>query len=114
MQYVQNHSLPPRLNGPEDKNEIKKLTEIEPVRPVSERTHPSQAFQPPTTRPEHQYNLVKPLDEKRNADVFLGERRKVCRRIQTQPLLIELRSKLDRRHKKQRNTDITEHINEKA
>lgn len=113
MQYVQNHSLPPYLNGPEDKNEVKKLTEIEPVRPVSERTHPSQALPPPTTRPEHQYNPVKPL-EKRNADASLGERRKVCRRIQTQPLLIELRSKLDRRHKKQRNTDITEHINEKA
>jgi|GEM_PF-921003 len=111
MQYVQTHSLPPYLNGPEDKNEVKKLTEIKPVKPVSERTHSSQVFRPLTTQPEHQYNPVKPL-ERRSAEVALGERRKVCRRIQAQPLLIELRSKLDRRHKKQRNTDLTEHINE--
>lgn len=113
MQYVQNVSLPPSLKGSEVKNEVKKLTEIKPVKPVPERTQPSHVFRPLTTRPEHQFSLVNPL-ERRNAEASPGDRRTICRRIKTQPLLKELRSKVDRRQTKQRQTDITEHINEKA
>ncbi|MFZ1546514.1 MAG: hypothetical protein WAT12_05370, partial [Candidatus Nitrotoga sp.] len=83
MQYVQNFSLPPSLSGSEDKTEVKKLTEIKPVRPIPERTKPPQVFRP-FTRPEHQYNLVKPL-ERRNTEASLGDRRTICRRIKTQP-----------------------------
>ena len=112
MQYVQNLPLPPALNGLEDKNEVKKLTEIKPVKPVPERTQPSLVFRP-FTRSEHQHNLDKPV-ERRHAETHLGERRTICRRIKIQPLLKELRSKVDRRHHKQRKTDITEHIDEEA
>ena len=112
MQYVQNFSLPPSLSGSEDKTEVKKLTEIKPVKPVPERSKPPQAFRP-LTRPEHQYSLVKPR-ERRNIEASPGDRRTTCRRIKTQRLLKELRSQVDRRQKKQRKTDITEHINEEA
>ena len=112
MQYIQNLPLPPSLNGLEDKNEVKKLTEVEPVKPVPEHTQPSLVFRP-FTRYEQQRNLVKPV-ERRHAETHLGERRIICRRIKTQPLLKELRSKVDRRRHKQRKTDITEHINEDA
>ena len=104
MQYVQNLPLPPALNEFEDKNEVKKLT--------PEHTQPSTVLRQ-LTQSEHQLPLIKPL-ERRNAETHLGERRTFCRRIKTQPLLKELRSKVDRRHRKQRKTDITEHIDEKA
>lgn len=110
MQYVQNLPLPPALNGLDDKNEVKKLTEIKPVNPTPERTQPSIVLRQ-LTQSEHQPPLIRPL-ERRNAEAHLGERRKICRRIKTQPLLKELRSKVDRRHRKQRKTDITEHIDE--
>ena len=112
MQYVQNLPLPPSLKGLDDINEVTKLTEIKPVKSVPERIQPSLVFRP-LTRSEHQYNLIKPV-ERRNAETHLGERRAICRRIKIQPLLKELRSKLDRRHHKQRKTDITEHIDEDA
>jgi hypothetical protein len=112
MQYIQNLPLPPSLNGLEDKDDVKKLTEIKPVKPVPEHTQPSLVFKP-FTRYEQQHNLVKPV-ERRNAEPHLGERRTVCRRIKTQSLLKELRSRVDRRHRKQRKTDITEHIDEDA
>lgn len=110
MQYIQNLPLPPSLKGLEDTNEVKKLIEIEPVKPAPERIQPFLVFRP-FTRSEHPNNLIKPL-ERRNTEPHLGERRKICRRIKTQPLLKELRSKVDRRHHKQRKTDITEHIDE--
>lgn len=112
MQYVQNLPRPPALNEFEDNNEVKKLTEIKPVNPAPEHTQPSIALRQ-LTQSEHQLPLIKPL-ERRNAETHLGERRTFCRRIKTQPLLKELRSKVDRRHRKQRKTDITEHIDEKA
>ncbi len=108
MQYIQNLPPPPSLKGLEDTKEVTKLAEIKPVKPAPERIQPSLVFRP-FTRSEHQHNL--PF-ERRNTEPHLGERRKICRRIKTQPLLKELRSKVDRRHHKQRKTDITEHIDE--
>lgn len=108
MQSIQNLPLPPSLKGLEDTQEVTKLTEIKPVKPAPERAQPSLR---PFTRSEHPNNLIKPF-ERRNTEPLLGERRKICRRIKTQPLLKELRSKVDRRHHKQRKTDITEHIDE--
>jgi hypothetical protein len=90
MQSIQNLPLPPSVKGLEDINEVTKLTEIKPVKSVPERTQPSLVFRP-STRAEYQHNLIK-----------------------TQPLLKELRSKVDRRRHTQRKTDITEHIDEDA
>jgi len=112
MQHVQNLPLPPSLKGLEDNNEVKKPTEIKPVKPVSERIEPLLVFRQ-LTQSEHQRTPAKPL-ERRNTEPYLGERRIICRRIKTQPLLKELRSKVDRRRRKQRKTDITEHVDEKA
>jgi hypothetical protein len=112
MQYIQNLPLPPSVKGLEDINEVTKLTEIKPVKSVPERTQPSLVFRP-FTRSEHPNNLIKPL-ERRNAETHLGDRRTICRRIKIQPLLNELRLKVDRRRHTQRKTDITEHIDEDA
>lgn len=110
MQYIQNLPLPPSLKELEDTKEVTMLTEIKPVKPAPKHTQPSPAFRS-VTRSEHQHNLIKSF-ERRNIEPHLSERRKICRRIKTQPLLKELRSKVDRRHHKQRKTDITEHIDE--
>ncbi len=112
MQHVQNLPLPPSLSGLENSHEVKKLTEIKPVKPVSERIEPSLVFQK-IIQSEHQRTLAKPL-ERRNTAPYHGERRTICRRIKMQPLLKELRSKVDRRRHKQRKTDITEHVDEEA
>lgn len=112
MQHIQNRPLPPSLNGIEEKYEVKKLTEIKSVKPVSEGVEPSRVFRQ-FTQSEHQRTRARPL-ERRNAAPHHGERRTICRRIKMQPLLKELRSKVDRRRRKQRETDITEHIDEKA
>jgi predicted ABC-class ATPase len=111
MQSIQNLPLPPSVKGLEDINEVTKLTEIKPVKSVPERTQPSLVFRP-STRAEYQHNLIKTF-ERRNAEIHL-DRRTICRRIKTQPLLKELRSKVDRRRHTQRKTDITEHIDEDA
>ena len=111
MQYIQNLPPPPSLKGLEDTNEVTKLTEIKPVKSAPERTQPLPVFQPSTRSEQH--NLIKPL-ERPNAETHLSERRTICRRIKIEPLLKELRSKVDRRHHTQRKTDITEHIDEDA
>ena len=112
MQYIQNLPLPPSVKGLEDINEVTKLTEIKPVKSVLERTPPSLEVRL-SIRAEDQQNLIKPL-ERRNTENHLGERRTICRRIKIQPLLKELRSRVDRRRHTQRKTDITEHIDEDA
>lgn len=112
MQHVQNLPLPPSLKGLEDNNEVKKLTEIKPVKPVSERVEPALVFRQ-ITQSEHQQTRPKPI-EKRNAGPYQGERRVICRRIKKQPLLKELRSKMDRRRRQQRKTDMAEHVDEVA
>ena len=111
MQSIQNLPLPPSVKGLEDINEVTKLTEIKPVKSVPERTQPSLVFRP-STRAEYKPNPIQPL-ERRNAETHL-DRRTICRRIKIQPLLKELRSKVDRRRHTQRKTDITEHIDEDA
>lgn len=44
----------------------------------------------------------------------LGERRTYCRRLRRQPVLAELRAGLERRHRKQRAEDPTDHIDIEA
>ncbi|BBI99477.1 hypothetical protein FGKAn22_11700 [Ferrigenium kumadai] len=47
-------------------------------------------------------------------DMPREERRKVARRVSHQPVLVELRSGVDRRRHNRREGDIVEHIDEEA
>ncbi|HXU94546.1 MAG TPA: hypothetical protein VFP33_12900 [Gallionella sp.] len=47
-------------------------------------------------------------------DMTMEERRKAARRVRQQPVLVELRSPIDRRRRNRREGDIVEHIDEKV
>ena len=47
-------------------------------------------------------------------DMSLEERRKAARRVRQRPVLVELRSPIDRRRRNRREGDIVEHIDEEV
>lgn len=112
MQFVP--SLPPPIppSGLEEGGAINKLSEVKKVKdvleqPVSAPTIKLHAgHEPPTGLAE--------TSEKRLAEGGLVERRLFCRRIGHQTLLAELRSAADRRRRKQRRNDLSEHIDEEV
>lgn len=53
-------------------------------------------------------------EDMRHAPQLHGERRIQCRRIEHRPILVELRSEIERRRHKQRAKDKTEHIDVEA
>lgn len=87
--------------------EVKVLAGIKPSRPVQERTLPPLVVQP-SQREGKQDTADQP--ERRYEPHIHGERRTYCRRIEHLPILIELRSGIDRRRHNQRKVDIVEHI----
>lgn len=105
-------SLPPPIRVPEESGEITKLAEVNKVKDVLE-----QPVATPTIK-QHVQHEPPPgqveTSEKRHAEGELAERRTFCRRIGRQTLLAELRSAADRRRKKQRNNDRSEHIDEEV
>jgi hypothetical protein len=53
-------------------------------------------------------------EEKRHDPHVHGERRIYCRRTEHLPILVELRSGMERRRHNQRSDDITEHVDVKV
>ena len=105
-------SLPPPLTVAKENLELQALARVKPVRPVQART------QPPLVVQRHVRSEA-PRDhtgqqERRHDAPFQGERRTYCRRIEHLPILVELRSGIDRRRQKQRGADLTEHVDEKV
>ena len=88
--------------------EVKALAGIKPSRPVQERSLPPLIVQPRATR-EAEADTVE-QQERRYEPHIHGERRTYCRRIEHLPVLIELRSGIERRKHNQREGDIVEHI----
>ncbi|MCR4298854.1 MAG: hypothetical protein NUV75_08910 [Gallionella sp.] len=88
--------------------EVKVLAGIKPSRPVQERTLPPLVVQPHSQREGQQDTADQP--ERRYEPHIHGERRTYCRRIEHLPILIELRSVVDRRRHNQRRNDTAEHI----
>lgn len=110
MQFVP--SLPPPIRVPEESGEINRLAEVNKVKDVLE-----QPVATPTIKQHVQHEPPPDLvetSEKRNAESELAERRTFCRRIGHQTLLAELRSEADRRRRKQRKNDLSEHIDEEV
>ena len=75
---------------------------------VQQRTLPPLVVQHQSPVP------VKPAEqqERRIEASFQGERRTYCRRIEHLPILVELRSELERRRHNLRTDDTTEHVDE--
>lgn len=112
MKYVP--SLPPPATGAEIGLEVKALAGVQRAKPVETRTLPPLVVQP------HARHAASPevagkeeaagKEEKRHDPHVQGERRLYCRRLEHLPMLVELRSEMDRRRRNQRASDIAEHI----
>ncbi|MDD5384474.1 MAG: hypothetical protein PHG89_06305 [Gallionella sp.] len=105
-------SLPPPVIAPETGPEVKALAGVQRAKPVQVRTLPLLVVQPHARHeapPEAAEN-----EEKRHDSHVHGERRIYCRRIEHLPILVELRSGINRRRHNQRASDITEHIDVKV
>lgn len=103
--------IPQPKIGVEETLEVKGVAALRPSKPVAERTLP------PLIRYRHIKAVLPPNEiaqrEKRQL-ALQPDRRLICRRIHHQSLLEELRSAIDRRRHKQRNTDLQLHIDEEA
>lgn len=103
MRYVP--SLPPsKITGVWDRMMVSGLTAVKAVKPVGPRTLP-----PLVTPPRHEEPLREAMERRHDTHLH-GDRRTYCRRSRQLPVLVELRSGLERRHNKQRTDDPTEHI----
>lgn len=102
MRYVS--SIPAATIYVEER-EVKRANHVRAIKPISgnERRAPVAEY------PRGSYE---PLHEERRE--VMVERRKVCRRVSNQTVLIKLRSSIDRRQRNLRQSDIVEHINEKV
>jgi hypothetical protein len=110
MQYVP--SIPPPIKELERNIELKGLSASKPVKPVGPRTMPpfiSLGLHRPTPS-----ERAVAEEERMNEQRITEERRKYCRRIDQQWTLIDLRTPNDRRHHKQRQTDLTTSVDEEA
>ena len=110
MKYVP--SLPPPVTGVGAGLEVKALAGIKRVKPVQARTLPPLVVQPHTRHETPAVTAKK--EEKRHDPHVHGERRIYCRRIEHLPILVELRSGMERRRHNQRADDITEHVDVKV
>lgn len=110
MKYVPN--LPPPATVPGTEPEVQALAGIKRPKPVQARTLPPLVVQPHARREAPVEAAGK--EEKRHDPHVHGERRVYCRRIERLPILVELRSEIERRRHNQRADDMTEHIDVKA
>ncbi|MDP2143998.1 MAG: hypothetical protein Q8J80_07685 [Gallionella sp.] len=88
---------------------VSALTAVNGVKAVQPRTLP-----PLVTMPHEHHEPPQESAERRHDPQIQGERRIYCRRLQHLPVLLELRSGLERRHHNQRAGDPTEHIDIEA
>ena len=108
MRYVS--SIPPAPTSP-DTRQVGGLTAIHAVKAVAavEQTVPNVVPGAP-----HQQEAAPLFVLPRHRESPTTDRRKVCRRVSHQTVLVELRSGLERRHHNQRAGDIVEHVDEEA
>lgn len=101
-------SLPPPLTVAKEGLEVKALSRVKPAQPVQARPLPPLVVQRHAPL-EVTYDLPEQQEKRHDTHVH-GERRTYCRRIKHLPILVELRSGMDRRRHKQRVDDLTEHV----
>jgi hypothetical protein len=111
MKYVP--SLPPLVNGVADSLDVYALSRVKSAKPVRDRTlvplvvHRQMHLEhPPSEIAEHK--------ERRNDSHVQGDRRTYSRRIDHPSLLVELRSRMERRRRKKRMSDTAKHVDEEV
>jgi hypothetical protein len=109
MKYVP--SLPPPLTGAVDRYEWRALPRVQATHPVQPRSLPPLVFQ---RRRREPLRAAVEQPERRHDPHVNGERRSYCRRTEHLPVLLELRSGIDRRRHAQRATDHAEHVDEEV
>lgn len=114
MKYVP--SNPPPRTLPDDYWPAKSPTSVRAVKPVQPRSTP-----PLVTSQYHAADAASPKElpeangqEKRLLSGDGTERRTVCRRVFNRSVLFELRSSVDRRRNRQRETDRLENISQQV
>lgn len=113
MRYVP--SLPPPTLTGLGTREVRGVMRARPIRPTRVRSNPEANVDiGPTHELRPEAPPVAPIPEVEHRVVHPEERRVACRRVAHQPVLLDLRSGLDRRHHKMRGSDLTEHIDEEA
>jgi hypothetical protein len=105
MRYVP--SISPATTSP-DTRPVRGLSATYAVKPV----HPREKIVPVIEHHAVHREAAQPVEPQR--DVLAEERRKVCRRVSHQPVLVEFRSGVDRRRHNFRAGDVVEHIDEQA
>lgn len=108
MRYVP--SIPPATTSPSTR-QVKALSAAQAVKPVFPREQPVLPYVEQHTA--HQ-EPVHPVEQQHHRTVPFEDRRKACRRVAHQAVLVELRSGIDRRRHNLREGDIVEHIDETA
>ena len=104
MRYVP--SITPATTS-SNTRQVKGLFAAYAVKPV----HPREPAVPSIAA--HQAT-AHPVEQQHHRDVPVEDRRKVSARVSHHPVLVELRSGMDRRRRNLRSQDIVEHIDEEA
>jgi len=102
-------SIPSVPTSP-DTRHVMGLAATHAVKPI----HPSEQTVPHIERHAPHQAAVHGLESLQHREMPMEDRRKACRRISHYPVLIELRSGIDRRHHTLRESDVVEHIDEEA
>jgi hypothetical protein len=90
---------------------VRALSSVQAVKPVHT---PEQVIPYIAVITAHQGATLPQVDSYPKKDVPAEDRRKLCRRVSHQAVLIELRSGIDRRRHNLREGVIAEHIDETA
>ena len=106
MRYVP--SIPPVTTSPNTR-QVRGLTAAQAVKPVFPREQPLPYVEQHTSHQREALSV-----EQQPLEMSVEDRRKACRRVSHQPVLVELRSGQDRRRHNLRGDDATEHIDETA
>ena len=105
MRYVS--SIPPPVKSPNTR-QVGGLTAIRSVKAV-------QLQEPVVDQRTAQQEAVRLEEERqRRSEGQFVDRRMVCRRVTQRPVLVELRSGIERRRRSQREGDPVDHIDEIA
>lgn len=105
MRYVP--SISPTTTSP-DTRSVRGLSATHAVKPV----HPREQIVSIIEHHAVHRESAQPVEPRR--DVAAEERRKICRRVSNQSVLVEFRSGVDRRRHNFRAGDVVEHIDEKV
>lgn len=107
MRYV---SSIPTTTTSTNTRQVRGLSAAYAVKPV----RPREQTIPDIERHVPNQDAAQPDKPPRKREADREDRRKICRRVSRQAVLVELRSGLDRRRRNLRGLDIVDHIDEKV